>query len=551
MKARTVADAITALYCRLSVDDELDGDSNSIVHQKEMLGEYARKNNYNNVKFYVDDGYSGTNFNRPAFKELIRDIDSGFVGTVIVKDMSRLGRDYLKVGYYSEVYFGEAGVHFIAVNDNVDNTIENDSDFTPFRNIMNEWYAKDTSKKVRAVIRAKGMSGKSTCNCPPYGYVKDEQGNWLVEREAAGIVKKIYAMCIQGYGPMQISRKLNEMKAISPVVWKKKVGWKYKLEKVERPELWTVTAVRRILSNPIYLGHTINFRTKKKSYKSHSVVFLPKEDWVIFENTHEAIIDQDTFDTVQKLREGVKRRLSIDGEMSMFSGLLYCADCGAKMYLNRHRGSEKDCFNCASYRKEKGRGCTSHYITLHAVEDIVLYDLQRVLGMARNNETEFIAMLQEKSKRMTKKDLSEKERAREEAERRIDALDRIIQNLYEDKVNGTLTEERFIKLSKNYENEQAELTNKLKILTNELATAQKETAELNKFMRLVKRYTEITELSPEIVRTFIDKIYVHKGEKAQGGHRQTIEIIYNCVGAVPEMENNRTETNSLDNKSGL
>lgn len=214
MKARTVADAITALYCRLSVDDELDGDSNSIVHQKEMLGEYARKNNYNNVKFYVDDGYSGTNFNRPAFKELIRDIDSGFVGTVIVKDMSRLGRDYLKVGYYSEVYFGEAGVHFIAVNDNVDNTIENDSDFTPFRNIMNEWYAKDTSKKVRAVIRAKGMSGKSTCNCPPYGYVKDEQGNWLVEREAAGIVKKIYAMCIQGYGPMQISRKLNEMKAI-------------------------------------------------------------------------------------------------------------------------------------------------------------------------------------------------------------------------------------------------------------------------------------------------------------------------------------------------
>ena len=221
----------------------------------------------------------------------------------------------------------------------------------------------------------------------------------------------------------------------------------------------------------------------------------------------------------------------------MFSGLLYCADCGAKMYLNRHRGSEKDCFNCASYRKEKERGCTSHYITLHAVEDIVLYDLQRVLGMARNNETEFIAMLQEKSRRMTKKDLSEKERAKEETERRIDALDRIIQNLYEDKVNGTLTEERFIKLSKNYENEQAELTNKLKILTDELATAQKETADLNKFMRLVKRYTEITELSPEIVRTFIDKIYVHKGEKAQGGHRQTIEIIYNCVGAIPETGN--------------
>ena len=537
MKTKTAKDSITALYCRLSVDDELNGESNSITHQKEMLEEYAQKNNFYNIKFYVDDGYSGASFNRPAFKELIKNIDSGIVGTVIVKDMSRLGRDYLKVGYYSEVYFGEAGVHFIAVNDNVDNTIENDSDFTPFRNIMNEWYAKDTSKKVRAVIRAKGMSGKSTCNCPPYGYIKDENGNWLVEKEAAEIVKKIYRLCIEGYGPMQISKKLNAQKAISPVVWKNKVGWKYKLEKVDHPELWTVSAIRRILSNPIYLGNTVNFRTKKKSYKSHSVVYLPKDEWVIFEDTHEAIIDRDTFDTVQKLREGVRRRVSIDGEMSIFSGLLYCADCGAKMYLNRHRGSEKDAFNCASYRKEKERTCTSHYITLHAIEDIVLYDLQRVLGMAKGQETEFVSMLQEKNKKMTKSDLSEKAKERDEAEKRIAVLDRIIQNLYEDKVSGTLSEERFIKLSKNYESEQAELTDKVKFLKEELMAVQKETADINKFMRLIKRYTEITELNAEIVRTFIDKIYVHKGEKAQGGHRQTIEIIYNCVGAIPEMEN--------------
>lgn len=537
MKTKMAKDSITALYCRLSVDDELNGESNSITHQKEMLEEYAQKNNFYNIKFYVDDGYSGTNFNRPAFKELIKNIDSGIVGTVIVKDMSRLGRDYLKVGYYSEVYFGEAGVHFIAVNDNVDNTIENDSDFTPFRNIMNEWYAKDTSKKVRAVIRAKGMSGKSTCNCPPYGYIKDENGNWLVEKEAAEIVKKIYRLCIEGYGPMQISKKLNAQEAISPVVWKNKVGWKYKLEKVDHPELWTVSAIRRILSNPIYLGNTVNFRTKKKSYKSHSVVYLPKDEWVIFEDTHEAIIDRDTFDTVQKLREGVRRRVSIDGEMSIFSGLLYCADCGAKMYLNRHRGSEKDAFNCASYRKEKERTCTSHYITLHAIEDIVLYDLQRVLGMAKGRETEFVSMLQEKNKKMTKSDLSEKAKECDESERRITILDRIIQNLYEDKVSGTLSEERFIKLSKNYESEQAELTDKVKFLKEELMAVQKETADINKFMRLIKRYTEITELNAEIVRTFIDKIYIHKGEKAQGGHRQTIEIIYNCVGAIPEMEN--------------
>lgn len=536
MKARTVGEVITAIYCRLSVDDELSGESNSITHQKEMLGEYAQKKGFGNVKFYVDDGYSGTNFNRPAFKELIQDIDAGYVGTVIVKDMSRLGRDYLKVGYYSEVYFGEAGVHFIAVNDNVDNTIETDSDFTPFRNIMNEWYAKDTSKKVRAVIRAKGMSGKTTCNCPPYGYTKDKEGKWHVESEAAEIIRQIYAMCIKGFGPMQISKKLNEMGAISPVVWKSKVGWNYKLEKVDHPELWTVTAVRRILSNPIYLGHTINFRTKKKSYKSHSVVFLPKEDWVIFENTHEPIIDQDTFDTVQKLREGVKRRLSIDGEMSIFSGLLYCADCGAKMYLNRHRGKEKDCFNCSSYRKEKRNTCFSHYITLSAVEKIILYDLQRVLGMAKDREQEFIALLQEKNKKTAQKDLTERRREYEEAEKRISALDRIIQNLYEDKVSGTLSEERFKKMSANFEKEQSELSERAKVLKEELDTAQKETADIEKFMRLVKKYTEISELTPEVVRSFIDRILVHKDEKAQGEHRQTIEIIYNCVGVIPDLQ---------------
>ena len=538
MKVRAIEDAVTALYCRLSVDDGEEGDSNSIVNQKKMLGDYAQSHGYPNPKFYTDDGFSGTNFNRPGFQELIRDVDAGRVGTIIVKDMSRLGRDYLKVGYYSEVYFGEAGVHFIAVNDGVDNTVENDSDFTPFRNIMNEWYAKDTSKKVRAVLRAKGKSGKSLTNCPPFGYTKDAEGNWHIEEEAAGIIRRIYSLCVEGYGPSQIAKKLNEMKAISPVVWKYKVGWNYKLEKVDHPEIWTVTAVRRILSNPVYLGHTINFRTKKKSYKSHSVVFLPKEDWVVFENTHEPIIDKDTFDTVQKLREGVKRRLSIDGEMSVFSGLLYCADCGSKMYLNRHRGKEKDCFNCASYRKEKHSQCTSHYITLHAIEEIVLGDLQRVLGMAKNREDEFIALLQEKNKKVAQRDLSEKRKELEEKERRIAELDLIIQNLYEDKVRGTLSEERFVKMSQNYENEQVALRDSTTMLKEELDAVQREKDDISRFMRLVRKYTEITELTPETVRCFIDKILVHKGEKAQGGHRQTIEIFYNCVGAIPDLREN-------------
>lgn len=281
---------------------------------------------------------------------------------------------------------------------------------------------------------------------------------------------------------------------------------------------------------------TVNFRTKKKSYKSSAVLYLPKEEWVIFENTHEAIIDQDTFDTVQKLRAGARRRITIDEEMSVFSGLLYCADCGAKMYINRHRGKEKDCFNCSNYRKGKHNFCVSHYIPLRAVEDIVLYDLQRVLGMAKDSEDEFVAMLQEKNKKAAKTDLSKKTKECEEAESRVATLDRIIQNLYEDKVSGTLSEERFIKLSQNYEKEQTEMVEKVRILREEISVGQKETADINKFMRLVKSYTEITELKPEIVRTFIDKIYVHKGEVAQGRHRQTIEIIYNCVGAVPILE---------------
>lgn len=315
------------------------------------------------------------------------------------------------------------------------------------------------------------------------------------------------------------------------------MGWNYKLEKVNHPEIWTASSVRRILSNPVYLGHTINFRTKKKSYKSKSVVFLPKEDWVIFENTHEAIIDKDTFETVQKLREGAKRRLSIDGKISVFSGLLYCADCGNKMYINRHRGTEKDCFNCSSYKKEKRDTCFSHYITLSAVERIALYDLQRVLGMAKEHEAEFIALLQEKNKKTVQKDLTEKRREYEEAEKRIAALDRIIQNLYEDKVGGTLSEERFIKMSANFEKEQSELSERIKVLKEELDAAQKETADIGKFMRLVKKYTEISELTPEIVRCFIDKILVHASEAGKKCS-QKIEIIYNCVGAIPDLNEN-------------
>ena len=324
----------TGLYCRLSCDDTQEGDSNSIKNQKAILEKYARERGYTKVRFYIDDGYSGTNFNRPGFQEMIRDIEDGRIKRVIVKDMSRLGRDYLKVGYYTEVYFIEHGVHFIAVNDGVDNKSGADSDFTPFRNIINEWYAKDTSKKVRAVLRAKGKSGKHLCNCPPYGYRKDEKDSqkWLVDEEAAEVVREIFSLCMKGYGPTQIARKLTERGVDSPVMRKIKHGIKYKTEKYINPEVWTTRAVCGILENPAYLGHTVNFRTRKKSYKSKKIDYLPRGDWEIFENTHEAIIDEATYETVQRIRSS-KRRPSRLGEMSVFSGMLFCADCGNKMYL--------------------------------------------------------------------------------------------------------------------------------------------------------------------------------------------------------------------------
>lgn len=533
---------ITALYSRLSCDDDLQGDSNSIKNQKAMLGKYAQEHGYKNPQFYVDDGYSGTNFNRPDFQRMIKDIEAGKVKTVIVKDMSRFGRDYLKVGYYTEIFFGERNVHFIAVNDGVDNNNEYDSDFTPFRNIINEWYAKDTSKKVRAVLKAKGNSGKHLCNCPPYGYVKDPQDKqkWYADEEGARVVKEIYALCIQGYGPTQIARQLTERGIDSPIVWKSKHGVKYKAEKFDKPEIWTTHSVIEILANPTYLGHTVNFRTTKKSYKSKQIVYRPKEDWVVFENTHEAIIDQDTFDTVQRLRES-KRRPARLGEMSVFSGLLFCADCGKKLYLNRHKeykNYSKDHFICATYRKDKviPRRCTAHSINLDAVEQIVLTDLQRVLAMAKSNEKEFAELLQSNYNKEAKRDLTAKAKEFDESERRIKELDRIIQRVYEDNINGKISDERFKKMTQAYEDEQAELTERVKLLRRELEAAKEQSDSTDKFLRLVRKYTKITELTPEIVRTFIEKIIVHEKEKADGKRRQTVEIIYNCVGAIPYSE---------------
>ena len=560
MKTKKAKDSITALYCRLSVDDELDGESNSITHQKEMLEEYARKNNYGNIRFYVDDGYSGTNFNRPAFKEMIQDIDAGQVGTVIVKDMSRLGRDYLKVGYYSEVYFGDAGVHFIAVNDGFDNTVENDSDFTPFRNIMNEWYAKDTSKKVRAVIRAKGLSGKSTCNCPPYGYTKDKDGQWHVDSEAAEIVRLMYNLCIQGFGPMQIMNKLNEMKAITPVVWKHKVGWNYKLEKFNQPEIWTICAVRRILSNPIYLGHTVNFRTYKESYKDKRVKMTPKEDLVIFENTQEAIIDKETWERVQTLRKTIRRTDSI-GKANPLTGLMFCADCGAKMYNHRGKAGnardwagrpngkkrpDRDEYNCSRYdlgNQHYDKYCTTHLIRTAVVNELLLEAIKGVCDYALNNEAEFMAQVCSASEDRQEKAARSIRQRKQRNEKRTDELTRLIRKLYEDNVSGRLSDTLFEQMLRDFEAELSDLTEIVSQDQQELERISRETINAEKFLSLVRKYTDFSELTPAMINEFVEKILVHQAQGKGASRIQEIEIFFNFVGKVdiPHKEVELTE----------
>ncbi len=528
---------ITALYCRLSRDDENEGDSNSIVNQKAILGKYASDKGFSNPQFYVDDGYSGTNFNRPDFMRLMEDVNAGNVGTIIVKDMSRLGRDYLKVGVYTEITFPDAGVRFIAINDGVDSESNVDNDFTPFRNIINEWYAKDTSKKIRAVFKAKGMSGKHLCTIPPYGYKKDENDKqkWVVDKEAAAVVKEIFSLCMKGYGPTQIARILTERNIDPPVLHKRKNGLPTTTMPIDFVEIWSTNGVVKILSNPAYLGHTVNFRTKKKSYKSKKKLDLPPEEWVIFENTHEAIIDNDTYETVQRIRSA-KRRPTDMGEMSVFSGLVYCADCGKKMYLCRCTTmKQKEYFNCSTYRKKKKSFCTSHQITVEAVEKIVLADLQRVFSMAKEHEKEFLSMLQSNADKESRKKLAAYAQEKENAERRVQALDRIIRNLYEDKVNGNLSDERFRKLSQEYEEEQKTLNERIRELQEILMKAKEQSDNVNRFMRLIRKYTDITELTPEIVREFVEKVIVHEKQVIDGKRTQAVEIIYNCVGAIPDL----------------
>ncbi len=536
------SDKITALYCRLSRDDELQGDSNSIVNQKNILSKYAKENGFKNLQYFVDDGFSGTNFNRPSWNDLIALVEENKVGAIIVKDMSRLGRDYLKVGFYTEILFIEKNIRFIAINNGIDSANQIDSDFTPFLNIINEWYAKDTSKKIRAVMKAKGESGKQLTTRPPYGYMKspDDKAKWIVDDEAAQIVKKIFALCLEGYGTSQIARILKDKKILTPFSYWNSKGQAFKSS--ENPYNWSADTIAGIIEKKEYLGHTVNFKTYKQSYKSKKKCTNPEEKHLIFENTHEAIIDVDTWERVQELRKN-KRRPTRTGKSNMFSGIAYCADCGQKLYYctSKYFESRQDHFVCSTSRKGKEE-CSTHFIRATILEQGVLAHLKYVIGTVASYENQFRKVLGAKQKAEVKKELNAKKKLLSKSESRIKELDLLFQRIYEDNVSGKISDERFEMLSKTYEKEQAELKQIIEKLSAEISETEEQSDNVERFISKVHKYFDLQELTPSVLNDMVKRVYVHAPQNINGKRTQEIDIVYDLVGILPLSLFNNEET---------
>lgn len=531
---------ITALYCRLSRDDELQGDSNSIINQKAILQKYADDNGFRNTFLFVDDGYSGTTFDRPDWNRLMGLVDEGRVGTIIVKDMSRLGRDYLKVGMYTEMVFPNADIRFIAINNGVDSANQSENDMTPFINIFNEFYAKDTSRKIRAVFKAKGQSGKPLSTNPPYGYVKDpeDKTHWLVDEKAAEVVREIFRLCIQGYGVSEIAKEITKQHILNPTAYAKAGGCSVSDNRGgDNDYTWRGSTVSHMLSRPEYLGHTVNFKTYRKSYKQKKQLKRDPSEWQIFENTHEAIVDRETYDIVQRIRNGRRRRTPM-GEMPLLSGMVFCADCGAKLYQVRSTKFRpgQEYMVCATYRKKGKDQCTSHQIRNSVIEEFLLDGIRSMTAYVREHEDEFVEMVTKLSKAETEKALRDEKRELEQAQTRVRKLDAIIQRLYEDNVEGKISDERFYKMSESYEAEQKALERRIADLRSNIAAQQESRVNVNSFVALVRKHTDIRELSAEIVREFVERIEVFQPAQVGGRKVQRLRIVWNCIGefALPQ-----------------
>lgn len=511
---------ITALYERLSRDDELAGDSNSIVNQKKMLEDYAKSNGYTDLVHFTDDGYSGGNFDRPGWKEMLRQIEDGSIGAVIVKDMSRVGRDYLQVGFYTEVFFREKGVHFVAISNGVDSDINTSSEFAPFLNIMNEWYLRDCSRKIKAVLQAKGRDGKPITNNPPYGYIKDPEDKNRCD--------------------------------------------------MSKPYEWAGVSVVRMLEKLEYMGDTVNFRTKKLSYKDKVAVKNDSDEIVVFTDTHEAIIDRKTWYMVQELRK-TKRRINTEGESNPFVGKIFCADCGGKMhYRNEGKRAGRNwrglpdgsvrttpaCYNCGNYNNshdQSGKVCCSHNIQAKVIDQFVLETIQYACKSVRMDERAFVESIRSASEIWEQSEAKKLKAALKHQEKRYAELDILLKKVYEDNALGRLPDKRYEMLSAGYEKEQAELEQSIKACREQLTQYDEDTDRTEKFLALVHKYTDITELTPVIINEFVDKILVHKAEKIDGERVMEIEIYLNFIGKVelPAQELTEEELAEIKEKQRL
>lgn len=532
MSKQSDKDKITALYCRLSRDDENEGVSGSIKNQAEILQQYAAENSFKNTRLFIDDGFSGTTFNRPAFNEIMKLGEEGKIATLIVKDHSRLGRNRLVVGSLLEEEFDRMGIRYIAIMDNID-TKNGISDLVPMQDWFNERHAKNTSDKVRKVFKSKGESGKPLTSNPPFGYMKspDDKYQWIIDEPAAEIVKRIFKMCVSGMGPSQIANKLSAEKVPTPTEYWISVGRKCG-KPPSVPFHWCPAMIANILKRQEYCGDTVNFRSTTKSFKNKKRVDRPESEWIIFENTHPAIVDRDTFKLVQKIREG-RHRQTRTGKVSIFSGLVFCEDCGQKMYYQSGKKDRRDPphFMCSSYSKNPDT-CTSHYIGERTLTNLVLESMRRVFLNIQAFEKEFVRKQVESYGSDKKKELTAKRREFEKAKKRIAEIDKLIQRIYEDNVIGKLSDERFATLSNTYETEQKELKEKLPEMESYLEAETDKTVNLQKFVQKVKAITEPTELTGELVHEFIDKIVVSAARYLDGKRYQIIDIYYNGVGII-------------------
>jgi DNA invertase Pin-like site-specific DNA recombinase len=541
---------ITALYERLSREDVLTGDSLSIQNQRDILESYSAQHGFTNIRHFSDDGTSGVSFDREGWQQLMTEVEAGNVATVITKDLSRFAREHVQAGMYLEL-FRQKGIRFIAVTNGVDSNNPESLEFVPFLNIFSEWYARDTSKKIKAVAHAKGNAGKPLSYNAIYGYKKSpgDKNVWLIDEEAACIVRRVFQMAMEGMGPYQIAKRLALEKVEKPsyyFVKHNRVGSKPSSRDLSEPYAWNGGTITAMLKKPEYAGHTVNFRTRKESYKDKQSKWNAKEDWKIFHNTHEPIVEQETFDAVQRLR-GTPRRVDTIGEANPLTGLVFCADCGAKMYNSRQsknyymekRGDKvykhktADFYTCSTYDLGKNKFqtvCSSHFIRTSVIREFVLDAIRLVSGYVRENETEFVERIREVSAVQREETAKEHKRQLAKNERRIAELDNLFRKVYEDNAIGKLSDDRFAQLSGSYEQEQADLREQSARLQMELDAWNADSKKADKFIGIVRRYTAFDELSNAMLGEFVEKIVVHKADKSSGEREQQVDIYLNFIG---------------------